>query len=122
MRGLVDALIESAQEQLETAIYNLKGERYPAAAVWAYQACFTACTALLASKGVYKGGKTPSHGGTIQLVGKWIARENGARLNELLRLRAQGLYPGHPVITAEEAKEAVDFAKEFLEKIFKFME
>ena len=28
MRGLVDALIESAQEQLETAIYNLKGERY----------------------------------------------------------------------------------------------
>jgi uncharacterized protein (UPF0332 family) len=121
LRELVDALIESAREQLDTAVYDLEGERYPAAAVWAYQACFTACTALLASKGVYKGGKTPSHGGTIQLVGKWIARENGARLNELLRLRAQGMYPGHPAITAEEARGAVDFAREFLGKISKLI-
>jgi len=118
-RRFVEASLLRAEKALRSAKLLLKHGELEDAVSRAYYAMFYAAKAILFSKGV----KAKTHRGTISLFGEHLVKEGilSERYADMLRktfdLRQKSDYELYAELNEELAKETVNNAKEFIEKV-----
>jgi uncharacterized protein (UPF0332 family) len=107
--------LELSTNNIEDAIANLSIHRYRVVAISSYSAMFHAARAVLFRDGI----KERSHECIpVYLKEKYPELETHANiLDSYRRFRHDAIYGLDFVMDEEEARAALDFAKEFLEKI-----
>jgi len=108
--------LERAETNLRAANDLLKGGYFDIATSRAYYAAFYAASALLLTADL----DTSKHSGVIAAIhcyfvktGK-LAKEHGRNLNWLFELRSVGDYGVVIHVTAEDARQSVEIANQFL--------
>ena len=115
-----DLLIE-AKDKINSAEYLLNGSFYKGAVSRAYYAMYYAARALLSMRAIYP----RTHIGVISKFGLEYVKEGfiddiyGKSIRDAKDIREDADYGLGIIITEEEAKEIVEDAKHFLEKIKK---
>ncbi len=123
MNPIVVSMIAKAEDCLESAEYNLKGDFLAATANRAYYAVFDAVMALLYVKNIYP----KSHNGAkVKFCELYILTEIlPDRANELLTdcysKRQTGDYDFNVEISYEEAEQTLQNAVEFVEMAKKYL-
>jgi uncharacterized protein (UPF0332 family) len=112
-------LIEKAEKFLSTAEHALNMEDYDSCVSRCYYAMFFMAESVLLTKGM----STSSHKGVISLFGEHFVkagifeRELGKALNDAYDKRQIGDYGVGFKVTKEEAKELLEIAKIFVQKL-----
>ncbi|HAW49641.1 TPA: hypothetical protein DCX16_01620 [bacterium] len=116
MNGKIENLIQKANESLNSAIL-LVNEGYNDPSVSrAYYAMFYAAEAILLTKGL----KFSSHRGVISQFGEHFVKtgifpkELGEKLSKAYERRLNGDYEFAFIFSEEEAKEIIEWAKNFV--------
>ena len=119
----ISSNLERADTNLQVASELFDKGYYDVAASRAYYAAFYAASALLLNEGI----DTSKHSGVIALVhqhfvksGK-LSKDQGRNLNWLFELRSVGDYGVSLHVDQEDARRAVDTAKEFFEAVKKLL-
>jgi len=113
----ISSNLERAETNLQVARELLDKGYYDVSASRAYYAAFYAASALLLNEGI----DTSKHSGVIALIhqhfvkGGKLSKEQGRNLNWLFELRSVGDYGVSLHVTSEDARRAVDIAKDFFE-------
>lgn len=116
---LIKGYLEKAEEKLHFAEILLRDGGYDDAVSRAYYCAFHATQAILLTEGL----SVRSHSGLVNLFGMHFVRtgkieqEYGRFLSELKDKRENGDYEIYSAIEHEAAKEAVENAQRFLERI-----
>ncbi|TEU19002.1 MAG: HEPN domain-containing protein [Anaerolineales bacterium] len=120
---IVQQFLASAKEDLEPAVFLESGGFHRIAVSRAYYAFLDAADGALVAKGF-----TPkSHADTISLFGLQfvetglVDRKYGRWFNLAKKARLDADYERHKVFTAEDAREAIEQATEFVEVIEKLL-
>jgi uncharacterized protein (UPF0332 family) len=119
----ISANLERADTNLQVASELLDMGYYDVSASRAYYAAFYAASALLLNEGI----DTSKHSGVIALVhqhfvkGGKLSKEQGRNLNWLFELRSVGDYGVSLHVDQNDARKAVDTAKEFFEAVKKLL-
>jgi len=119
----ISANLERADTNLQVASELLDMGYYDVSASRAYYAAFYAASALLLNEGI----DTSKHSGVIALIhqhfvkGGKLSKEQGRNLNWLFELRSVGDYGVSLHVDQNDARKAVDTAKEFFEAVKKLL-
>ncbi|MFB6100476.1 MAG: HEPN domain-containing protein [Candidatus Nanohalobium sp.] len=115
-------LLEAAEDDLDTARYLLRGEKYNASISRAYYSIFHAAKALL----LEENSKPKTHQGVSSELGKLfrdeLEPEVTRQYSELQTWREEADYATGKQFNEEKAEEAVDFAEEFIHKVKQLIE
>jgi uncharacterized protein (UPF0332 family) len=115
----ISANLERADTNLQVASELLDKGYYDVSASRAYYAAFYAASALLLNEGI----DTSKHSGVIALIhqhfvkGGKLSKEQGRNLNWLFELRSVGDYGVSLHVDQNDARKAVDTAREFFEAV-----
>lgn len=119
----ISSNLERAETNLQVAKELLEKGYFDVSASRAYYAAFYSASALLVNEGL----DTSRHSGVIALIhqhfvksGK-LSKEQGRNLNWLFELRGVGDYGVSLHVEAEDAKRAVDIARDFFEATKKLL-
>lgn len=115
----ISSNLERADTNLQVAGELFDKDYYDVSASRAYYAAFYAASALLLNEGI----DTSKHSGVIALIhqhfvksGK-LTKDQGRNLNWLFELRSVGDYGVSLHVNQDDARRAVDTAKEFFEAV-----
>jgi hypothetical protein len=119
----IEALVEMAKENLQSAHLQLKEGFLRGAVSSAYYAAFNIAKAVLIKNG--KVSKT--HSGTLRLFGQEFVKKGkidkkyGQLLNNLLEERTEADYEALRTFRRSEAEEAISLANDFVEAVKKLI-
>lgn len=112
----VRTMLAKADDCLESAVYNLKGDFLDAATNRAYYGVFDALSALLLAKKL----SAKSHSGAQSLFNEHFVKtglfpkEAGMWINFCFQMRQQSDYDFSSKIELEEAKQVVEYCERFI--------
>lgn len=119
----VETLIERAKTAIASAELLLSENDHDGSVSRSYYAMFYAAEALLLTKGL----KFSSHKSVISLYGEHFVKtgifkhEIGKRLKRTFERRLEADYSFAPQIDEEEAKEVLNWTKEFVKEIREYL-
>src|SRR3990167_7429861 len=119
----IKSLIDLAQDDLKHTYFDIKEGFYRQAIVSAYYVTLSSSRALLLEKGFLP----KSHSGVFNMLNlhiikkKILPKDYGAKIRKLFEERLSANYNAQRDFTKEEAKEAIEFAEEFYEKVKKII-
>ena len=121
-RGLAERAMSRARRDVDTAQTLIENEKFDWALAVSYNSVLTAGRALMFSTG-YRPSSTEGHVAVVKFLSAFIGVEDRMVMvfNGMRRKRHRIVYEEMDIVTEKEARQALEWAEEFVEKINELM-